>query len=252
MARTKRHPGVEVERLDFEAADDSTHHVWFGLSRTAIKWDDTRTTNAALVAAEFVSTRLAIALGVPVPMGDAGTFEAGSVWVSAQIALEGQTLPPANPNAILKDHPEELALIFAFDLLIGNSDRHEENLLYHPGVGLWAIDQGDAFGKEAILDPTLLDAIVDQPIDYPALNAKSLLTRTLLEPALKRVRTMPLDTVRGATDEAVRRRLLTAVQAHGVKDYLASRRDGIMQLAAKSLGWEGGSSTWKSEALPGT
>lgn len=252
---TRRSVGVAVERLYGEATEGS-NDVWHGSARVVVKTVDPHS-NPGLAANEFIAARLAMALGVPVPMGDAADWEGRRAFVSAQVDIEGQVPPPADVSSVVAEMSAEAAMIFIFDVLVLNDDRHEENLLYHPKVGLWAIDHEQALGGEAVMDPVALARLTSSPISIPCDAFLDLDPTDLLGPAW-RVKSLQVAAIEAATKEAQVRRLLTGAQAQAVTKFLKYRRDHIDSLTHRSLAAKGGTFGWpkKPEStgapLPGT
>lgn len=252
---TRRSVGVTVESLHGETSDGS-NDVWHGSARVIVKLEDIHS-NPGLTANEFLATRLAMALGVPVPMGDAATWEGNRAFVSAQVDLEGQVPPPADVAAVLKEMTAQAAMIFAFDVFVHNEDRHEENLLYHRSVGLWAIDHEQAFGGKTVMDPVALSQLRSGSIYVPRDEFLQLSQADLAKPTMC-VKSLSMTAIEAAANEAQARRLLTGVQATAVTKFLKYRRDHIDVLMYKSLKAKGGAKGWPTTTttaappLPGT
>jgi hypothetical protein len=109
-----------------------------------------------MAANEFVAARLATALGLPVPFGEIAHVRLPSTpegdetlaWVSAQVGLGKSTLPPPDMKAVLSAREETLSGVVVFDVWVNNIDRTEDNVIYHPRIGLWIIDHDQAFSAQ--------------------------------------------------------------------------------------------------------
>lgn len=238
---TRRSVGVTIEHVYGETSSGS-NDVWHGSARVVVKTVDAHS-NPGLAANEFIATRLAMALGVPVPMGDAADWEGHRAFVSAQVDLAGEVPPPADVGAVVAKMSEQAAMIFIFDVFILNDDRHEENLLYHPTVGLWAIDHEQALGGKSVMEPTKLKSLQDSAIYIPCDAFLDLAPTDLLKPA-QRVKSLPMAAIESAVKEAQIRRLLTGGQAAAVTKFLRHRRDNIGGLLKKTLATKGVEIEW--------
>lgn len=231
--RSKRLPGIRVKRLESEAADGA-HDVWYGTAHVVVKRDGG---DASMVVNEFVCTRLAIGLGLPVPMGDAAELDGRNAWVSAEIALDGVTLPAADPDEVLKHAISDLAGICVFDVWVANHDRSDENILFHPRVGLWAIDHEAALAGPATLHPTHLAREVMSKTHWSLVDPARLSERSLQDWA-ERIRTISPHMIDSTLREAQARRLLDEPQRKAIHHFLSERARMIYHLLAKSIGEE--------------
>lgn len=245
----RRTPGVELTEL-FGAPAEGTQAVRFAGAKMVAKWDDDGT-SPNLVVNEFVATRLAMALGVPVPMGDAARWEDFVAFASAQIELEGVSLPPADMIALQAEFPEEAARIYVFDVFILNEDRHEENLLHHPKVGMWAIDHEKAMGADTVLDPVKLWTQRDRVLAYHGFDAAAL-DKGLVQQEVSRIQSIPEMALRAAADEARVRGLLSSHQGSSLVKFLKHRRDNIASLTNRSIDPRRGPTWTPTPPLPGT
>jgi hypothetical protein len=85
------------------------------------------------VANEYVASRIGQAMGIPVPAGavvygmNAGESPA---WMTLAVTKAGEVPPPADGAEVVAAHPDKAAGIVVFDILIGNTDRHSQNLSF--------------------------------------------------------------------------------------------------------------------------
>lgn len=86
------------------------------------------------VANEYVASRLAHVLGLPVPPGGVipDPSKAGYAWATMSFEPDGRVLPPIHPATAVAASPQVCAMILMFDVLIGNADRHRRNLAFRP------------------------------------------------------------------------------------------------------------------------
>jgi hypothetical protein len=126
-----------------ERPDGSRDIVW-GEAEAVIKAPDLDYPNVAIN--EFICNRLAIACGIPTPMGDlwmdpsVETAALAFKWVSAEIRSKGHQLPPSYIDSLLEVPSSVMARILAFDVMVNNIDRHENNFLVSSRNEVWSID----------------------------------------------------------------------------------------------------------------
>ncbi|MBD1269939.1 hypothetical protein IDH50_06840 [Aeromicrobium tamlense] len=193
--------------------------------------------SACTIVNEFICARLAIGLGLPVPMGDAGMLDNVRAWVSAEIALDGGVIPPdADIERAAHAAPGDLAGICVFDVWVSNEDRTEENVLYHPTIGLWAIDHERALGGTLTLHPEHLEAVSHTSSPW-TLIAPERLDANQLRGWASRVRNLDPRMIAAAVQEASARRLIaTAAQRDAIIDFLSVRSRNIEYLLKASIG----------------
>jgi hypothetical protein len=172
-------------------------------------------------------------------MGDVGVYPGNrEAWASAQVALAGQEVAPPVPADIAAAHPYVVAGIVVFDVWIHNVDRHEENLIYHPSLGLWIIDHDQCLaGSQADLATTLR-------------GSKESLTKSWAFVAadvhqghagdwINRIKSCSAaaveQVVRGVRD----RHLATAEEAEAIRVFLSYRSSNLGDLVRRSVGWPG-------------
>jgi hypothetical protein len=79
---------------------------------------------------ELVSTQLALAMGLNVPVGVLLPRGDALYFASLKIGIAGEELPGCNPDELIADLPGEACGIVVFDAWLANVDRHERNLWY--------------------------------------------------------------------------------------------------------------------------
>jgi hypothetical protein len=96
------------------------------------------------VVNEYICSRVAAAVGLPVPPGTiAKKADGTNMFVSLRFTAGPTSLPPVDPAELAADHPEIAAGIVAFDCWVGNWDRHNGNIAYVRGVsGISIFDHG--------------------------------------------------------------------------------------------------------------
>lgn len=197
------------------------------------------------VANEFVASRLADRLGLPVPAGALIPGDAEDeplAWVS--LAFTGETPPPVDPAAVAAAQPSMAAAVLVFDLLIANTDRHAGNLHYRGSNGLlyvydhshallgtesavpayldlmrdsFAIDGAIRGNRHCLLDHVATAALVQASIDEVCYSLK--------DPFLKRV-----------SEEVRDLALVGADDAERLMAFLSHRRDNLKKLVADHHG----------------
>lgn len=105
---------------------------------------DTASVNAAYtVANEYVASRIAGLLGLPVPPGTIVELDDGTVaFAMMKFGKKGDKPPPVDAHDFVEKRPRLAAGIVLFDAWILNADRHHGNLAWYP----------DGHGSAAIFD----------------------------------------------------------------------------------------------------
>jgi hypothetical protein len=170
-------------------------------------------------------------------MGEvARTHDGQLAWASALVGLQGQMLAPPDPAEIAAAMPAEAAAAVVFDVWINNIDRHEENLIYHPELGLWLLDHDQAFSGDSS-DPVLaLDGCKDHATRNWAFEAEQL-DQGLVGLAVRRVTRLDQEALDAAGRFARARGVAVAGQADAFVRFLTYRRKHLATLVANSLGW---------------
>lgn len=87
-----------------------------------------------ITANEFVCGRLALLIGLPVPVGAIVEGDSGqSAYVSLRFGKKGERPPPVIIDDLVADQPRLAAGIVALDCWVANGDRHHENVAYVRG-----------------------------------------------------------------------------------------------------------------------
>ncbi|MFW6776268.1 hypothetical protein ACOACO_18450 [Nocardioides sp. CPCC 205120] len=88
---------------------------------------------AYTVANEYVASRLALLLGLPVPPGTVVKLKNGDLgYAMMKFGLAGDSPPPMDAAAFVAHRPYLAAGIVLFDAWILNADRHSGNIAYIP------------------------------------------------------------------------------------------------------------------------
>lgn len=225
----QRRPGVDIWNLD-EWVDGASQEVRRGTARVYYKSSER---NPMLVANEFLASRLATALGLPVPAGDVGRNENGTLgWVTLEI--EGtEDYPPPDPAEIVFAAPRSAASCIVFDVWLDNRDRHERNLFYHRDIGFWMIDH-DMVLSGAAADLTGLTNKATEPT--PLLFFKEHYPPSShIEQAIDNVRTLPMSLVQGILEELQRRKQITLEQSKELAGYLHIRKKSLAEVVDRSI-----------------
>lgn len=236
MARTPAvEPGFKVLTKDYPANLDDPDDAYWGSGRVFVK--PRRENEPLRVGYEFLAARLAAAIGLPTPASEVGQdFEDRQAWVSAVVDLRGEDVAPEDPSVLLAREPDVSAGIFVFDVWTLNSDRHEENVLSHPRLGVWMIDHEKAFGAVHVRNP---DALADDDIRNRALTFHLFRDLSLDHASLRawaeRIRQVP----RSAIEKAVYEGHVRGLYAAGTRDalvvFLLHRQREVHTLVERSL-----------------
>lgn len=227
-----RQPGVDVARLD-EWIDGTSQEVRIGRANIFYKSGED---HPLLPANEFIASRLATALGLPVPAGDVGRDERETLgWVTLEVPNALNYSPP-NPQEVVAREPELSAGCIVFDVWVGNHDRHEKNIIYHRNIGFWLIDHELALGGAAEDLGTLSSqASLPGRLHFFATARPS---EPQIEAWVQRVRKLPVSVVDGTLREARARRLVTTAQRDAIRGYVILRQKHLAGLVAQTLGWQ--------------
>ena len=176
-----------------------------------------------MLAHEFIATRLAGALGLPVVSGEVVTLpdRNGTAWASLQVDAIEPTFPPTNPAELASIFPEVTAGIEVFDLWLGNTTRTEHNILFSPDVGAWVVGHEGCFADLDGETPAKEPSGFLPPPDPRCPHVKKWCAR---------VQFFPSDTIEHIMQTAFSLRLLNAQTRNAYKKYLLNRRDRIQEL----------------------
>lgn len=81
---------------------------------------------------EYVCGRLGQLIHLPIPPGAIVEGSAPDTRAWMTLSFSPVPLPPVDPKVIVREFPSVSADLVAFDILIGNIDRHTSNLAYLP------------------------------------------------------------------------------------------------------------------------
>ena len=180
------------------------------------------------VVNEYVCSRLAAAVGLPVPPGTiAKKADGKNMFVSLRFTAGPTSLPPADPAELAADHPDLAAGIIAFDCWVGNWDRHAGNLAYVPGVsGVSLFDHGRTLLRTPSGEgATEIDAWRDKPHVHDAsallkhVNDHKLLTRWS-----ERIALVATELIGDACGTAASAGACTIAEAQAVERFLEHRK----------------------------
>lgn len=225
-------PGLRITGLAGVALDGVTEARW-GQAEVLVK---TVAAHPNVVVNEYIANRLAIALGIPVPLGDIATDDAGvPVWAVAAIRDRGFDMPPPSA-AILQQVPESMrAKMVCFDALIQNDDRSDENILVGSAGHAWLIDHDQSLFCDRTDRTAFLSARRDQPWnDFGRLWRLAPPTPQAVIDAAAHLRGMSVDVIHEATSQLRRRSLINAAEQESLVDFVTHRRDNIHRLVDPS------------------
>jgi hypothetical protein len=122
---------------------------------------------AYTVVNEYVASRIAGLLGLPVPPGTIAQLDDGTLsFAMMKFGKKGDKPPPADAHDLVENRPLMAAGIVLFDAWVLNQDRHAGNLAWYPGSqgSVSIFDHGHAlFGAEAEKRVERLDSLVNDP-----------------------------------------------------------------------------------------
>ncbi|MFJ9787808.1 HipA family kinase [Amycolatopsis sp. NPDC101161] len=242
MARLRTvRPGLKILTKDGPAAEGA-NDCWWGTARVLIK--PNQTDHEWLVAIEYVTARLAAAIGIPVPAGELAELppDGQVVWVSAVVEHGGEQFAPADAQVIAAQAPDLAAGVFVFDVWILNEDRPDHNLVYHQEVGLWAIDHEKALagpnmgrdGELASIQESPLVADAARGVQEHALRGCQLEDQRLRSWG-DRVQHVPRSAIERLVTAGRVAGLYGKKQANEIADFLLHRQQNIHRLVRLSL-----------------
>ncbi|WP_172170948.1 HipA family kinase [Brevibacterium sp. CT2-23B] len=155
-------PGLSILRDEVEAQYGSRPVRW-GEARALIKLSEADHPNMLLY--EFLGERLALALGLPVPLGEVAKLpDASTAWVSALAGKSTRDAPPVSVSRQRAFKPQLIAKLLVFDAWIHNDDRTEENLIAEDKGSFWAIDHEGAFFGQRPPSAELAERLARTPV----------------------------------------------------------------------------------------
>lgn len=234
--RGRRQPTPGIEVSDFRPwapEEDGDGEIWTGNVRMILKpaADD----HPMMLVNEFISSRLAQAIGLRCPAGDiAQMYDGRRAWATVDLLFRGHSPAPPRPKRILETAAHHAAGCVVFDTWILNDDRHEDNVVFHEYLGLWLIDHDQALGGKSEDLKAVLPTCSDRA-SSPRLFRGIALPERELAYWTTRVSAVPMSVVNGVIEEARRRNLCNRQQGVALRNFLHHRRDRITSLTTESL-----------------
>ena len=242
MAFATRYPGVKITNVELGAVGGMHGGSW-ARARVFVKpglGDKLTAGSQAMVpAVEWIASRLALALGLPTPTGQVGelTDEGATrkVWVSMAVSLECGVPAPPDPAEIVAAEPVLAAGTFVFDTWIYNSDRHDENLIYHKTLGLWLIDHDQSLGVASADTLTDLAGFDDRSLARHCFRGLPLQDRHVAR-WIQAIQSFPMLSLEGIIDSGYRAGIYTKPYGEGIVRFLKARRAILTDLVRRSRG----------------
>lgn len=228
-------PGLSVSELVINE-DLGTQEIFNGVAQVYVK--QPQKAGHDVLLHEYLAARLANSMGVPVPFGEVAktNIETERAWATAVVGEHGQEYAPPSMDQVLQSEPHILAGIATLDAWIFNLDRTEENVLWAPQIGLWAIDHEKAFTGDNPRVETLqasvrtaraASAMTD--LDFDAEQFK---------PWVQMVSMYGAQWAGTAVSGAVARKLTSKTRGAAYKDFLVKRSADIVRLCVQTYGLE--------------
>ena len=212
MPRSFR-PGLHITTTE-SRPQYGTQDIWLGTAKAYIKFPEDQPSR--LILHEFLAARMANAIGIPVPFGEAASMPDGNMaWASAHIGSNGQEYAPPNIADILASDGDLLAGIAVFDTWIYNPDRTDENLIWHPAIGLWAIDHEASFCGP-VLDCVHVLRGMKRSVPTLRVFESEKPTVESLAPWVRRTERLGKEIAARCTNEARQRGFITKAEESGV------------------------------------
>lgn len=185
---------------------------------------------------EFLGERLALALGLPVPLGEVAQLpDSSTAWVSALAGKSVRDAPPASIARQRNFRPRLVAKLLVFDAWIHNDDRTDENLIVEGKDGFWAIDHEGAFFGQRAPSSDLVEGLgkasVYRHLDSEALTIDS---KLLLEEA-NRVKLTGMSFASAYCNEANLRKIAETRVIEHVYDLLKIRNSNLLEILDSDL-----------------
>ena len=240
MRRTApRHmPGMTVTDLIPIHEDDpggSTDSQW-GRAHVLVKHSTAENPN--VVINEYISNRIAVALGIPTPLGDLW-FNPNTEkvdWVVAEIGIPGTHFPPPQREDLMRISEKMRARMQAFDALIYNMDRQEENILADDNGHAWLIDHDLALFGDIRVNRAegLLTTLDRRDYDLSRFWSSLDVTADQMDKACQYVRTSLASSAIEAPVSHLRHLgLLNLGEQEAVVEFLTHRRDIIRSIVRR-------------------
>ncbi|QRI76046.1 MULTISPECIES: hypothetical protein [Rhodococcus] len=226
MSRRYREPGIEIESYT-SITDDyaGAHDSWWGVAKMHVKAQDHDL--PFLLANELICCRLAAAIGLPVLPGEIALHPNGrKCWVTSQVSHAGVTVPPTRGQEVVAAHAPTIAGALVFDCWVLNEDRHEENFLFHPSLGIWLIDHDDALAGSDGRRFNTFAKTTDMTLGWHGFQSTELPLEALRFWAW-RVKNAPMGAIDLALNEANARGLLPKANGATLRKLLRDRKERI-------------------------
>lgn len=231
-------PGLAVRELILSDADN-TSEMQQGIANVFVKLADPAAHPIPLH--EYLASRLAHSMGIPVPFGELADIQSGErAWASAVVGVEGKAAPPGDAAEAATNEPHVFAGICAFDVWVHNVDRTEENIIYSPTAGLWAIDHEKAFGEYNPRDPNTRLRNSRDTASTPFAWGGVKPDQERLKSWLNLIEQNGARWAENALEAAYSRNLLGRETLREYKAFLDHRRSNLRSLTAATYGFEWG------------
>lgn len=248
MSRRRGVPGLELVSYTRDGTG-SVENAYFGTARVYVK--PNQPGNPFVVANEFISSRLASMVGLPVPVGEVAKDAAGEVvWASALIGLKGQEPAPPAADVVLRDEPDLAAGAFVFDVWIANDDRHDDNVIYLPSIGFWIYDHDKTLGGRLTGLPDALTPYRDVPLTTHMFKGEPL-DDALVGAWVQRVRGAPATAIKRILQIGATLGLYSSSAQAGIMEFLEYRRRQLPRLVSRSRGQEDADAAGGTESASG-
>lgn len=246
MARAKATPGIQLVRY---TRDGDGPRAWYGQANVYVK--PNHADHPYVVANEFICAGLAAMLGLPVPMGALAADVAGeTVWVSTLVGIKGQELAPPDSGDVVSAEPDIAAGILVFDAWVGNGDRHDSNLVFHPAIGLWIFDHEKTLGGAKTGSPEVMKSSRNF-VDTSHLFRAEQLSEKHLGDWVQRVLHAPASAIARIVQSGVSHSLYSSQARDGIMEFLDYRRSRLRQLVRQWRGMHDGDTQGTREAEEG-
>lgn len=183
------------------------------------------------VANEYVTARLAYAIGLSVPPGELVQLRDGRPgFVCLMFTSGGSTLPPVIPAELVEHDPSFSTGVILFDMWVRNSiDRHDGNLAYDPASGGVIFDHdiallGDRPGKAV---QELANAI-DQPCADGHCLIPEITTADHFATWADRIRVLPQGLIHETVAKVYRVGLIKATERDELVRFLVFRQGRLL------------------------
>lgn len=226
-------PGLRVE--DLVASELGSKDLRQGRAAVFVKSAEIH--EHPIVLHEYLATRLAHSIGIPVPFGELASVENDQrAWASAIVGENGQAAAPPDVVQASQQERHIFAGIAVFDVWILNPDRTDENLIWTPDVGLWAIDHEQAFNAHDVrTDGRLSDK--DQVTSASPIYKEVTPDIELMTPWVQLIQLHGRAWARAACDSAHHRQLQSLATLNDYRKFLTSRATMLHSLVAKTYGF---------------